>query len=181
VSPLATVSQLRLLLKLPNLSLADPYATMMVNQASTAVREAGLSTWTIDDPVPTGMVIAPQGARDVALWVAYRAYTNPKNLSRRGVGPISEAFQDTGIFGVELTPTEQARIEKLAGAGRSGGLWIQPLDTGRTGTMLTVPSDMVIAGDPFYIADVGQFPYAGYEYDETLGAPPVEYDGVTGV
>lgn len=179
MSPLTTVSQLRTLLKLPNLSLADPYAVLMVNQASTRVREAGLEAWTIDNPLPEGGVAAPQGARDVALWVAYRAYTNPKNLSRRSVGPISDAFQDSGVFGVDLTPAELARLEKLAnaGSGRSGGLWIQPLDTGEAEGMLTVPSDMPIPGDPFYIADTGQFPY-GYDSE---GHAPYVYDGVTGV
>lgn len=175
---LATVTQLRTLLRLTSMNEdTHEYATMMLAQASTAVRDAARRPeWTIQDPPPSGQILAPQGARDITLWVAHRAYTNPKNLARRGVGPISEAFQDSGVYGVELTETERARLVELGGRARRG-LWVQPIATGSEGTMLTTPSDMPIPGDPFYIADVGQFPYG----HNSPGPAPVEYDGVTGV
>jgi hypothetical protein len=155
---------------LPTLSSNDVYATLMLAQASNAVRdEAGMPGWVVrtdeDDVLGTGQVDAPQAARDIALWVAYRAFVNPKNLSRRTAGPISETFRD-GISGIALTDDEKTRLAALDGVGRTGGLWAQPIDAySPPDTPILVPT----VGPPwgrlwpeeqgFYLADSDQFPY----------------------
>ena len=128
---LISVAELGKILKI-ELANSDPYARMIITQASNAVRdETGQTGWVGSDPGP-GQTVAPTAAHDVTLWVAARAFTNPRNLERRTAGPISETFRDTGLFGVELTENEKARLVPHSSDDKvsSNGLWVQP--TGRS-------------------------------------------------
>lgn len=166
MSALATVSELAVLLK-TNVDSGDPYAKMMLEQASTLVRDHALQPgWVLalSDPAVLGEILAPGAAHDITLWAAQRAYTNPRNLSRRTAGPISESFFENGIYGLELTDGEKARIDALPGVNKptKSGVWVQPIDAGYRGlthTKVTVPSSMNPPGDLFYIADSNQYPY----------------------
>lgn len=151
----------------------DAYAKLIISQASNAVRHAGVKagiaeaagwvTATEPDEPGTGQVQRPDVARDVALWVASRAYVNPKNLERRTSGPISETFRDSGVYGVELTDDERDRIGTLAGTSSTGGLWVQPISYGTEVVPILAPSDMPIPGDSFVLGDSDDFPYADPE------------------
>lgn len=159
---LTSVSDLATMLHL-SIAEDDAYAALIIRGASNAVRDAARQpSWVrkeeSGDTLATGEVLAPDTAQDITLWVAVRAYTNPRNLSRRTSGPISETFRE-GVYGLELTDSEFARIEALRPAGNSG-LWIQPIAGGKGayGPIL-IPSELTPAGDPFHIADEGQFPY----------------------
>lgn len=162
MSALSSVKALATLLKV-TIDDDDPYARLILEQASTSVRDAaGQPGWTLSpDPLVLSESLPPQAAIDITLWVAQRAYTNPRNLSRRGSGPISEAFADIGVYGVELTDGELARIKGASGA-KKGGLWALPIATAGDTTPypLTVPD--MIDGTPFTIADSDQFPYVNY-------------------
>lgn len=159
MSTLVPVVDLAKLLKI-TIAPDDSYANMIVEQASNAVRDAARHPeWVLSAP-QTGEALAPQTARDIALWVARRAYTHPGNLSRRTAGPISESYFENGVEALELTESELKRLNFLVGSS-TGGLWVQPISSGYVGRYpLTVPSDMDPPGDSFIIADSDQFPYA---------------------
>ena len=155
----------------------DEYALMMIGLASNAVREAARQAgWVVEtdegDLPGVGQALAPQTARDIALLVAGRAYTNPKNLERRTAGPISETFRDSGVFGVGLTEDERNRLNDVS--GRTGGIWVQPIEYG-SGEPLTVlvptlTANPIIASDigPFPLGQEDQFPYASPEYQVVI-------------
>ena len=79
----------------------DEYARMMISQASNAVRDAALqSGWvrlTEGSEPGVGQAEVPTTAQDITLWVATRAYTNPRNLERRTAGPISETLDRKSV------------------------------------------------------------------------------------
>lgn len=173
-SRLTSVEELRTLLRLPSLEADDPYALMILAQASNRVREAakqpGWVVWDGDGLPPTepgaGQTWAPETAKEITLWVAYRAFTNPKNLERRTSGPISETFRN-GVGGLELTADEEKRLNALTGSS-TNGLWSLPMTGGQQEErMLTVPVIMYDGktfpgARGFHIADNGDWPY-GYE------------------
>lgn len=157
---LVDMAALRTLLRLPSLSLDDEYARLIANQASNAVRDfAERQLWISADDGDdiTGLELAPHTARDIALQVAFRAWTNPKNLERRTSGPISETFGN-GAWGLELTEDEKGRLGKLR-AGGARGLWVQPITrVSPPSYPILVPSSPVNLGE-VYLADSDQFPY----------------------
>lgn len=166
---LASLEELATLLK-AEIPTDDPYALMMLAQASQAVRDAaGQPGWVLrtgGDPLPElppGTSDAPLTAQHITLWVAQRAYLDPRNRSRRTSGPISESFFENGVYGLDLTEGEKARLEPLS-ANAGGGLW-----TIRTGSDQRVP--------PVYLADVrpGSDPilYAGPEYAWAFTPRPI--------
>ncbi len=183
MATLVTVQELAVLLK-TTIAADDPYATMMVEQASSVVREyARMPGWVrnLSDPAVDGEIVAPQGARDVALWVASRAYLNPTNMSRRTAGPISESFEN-GLWALELTPDEKTRLDGLTGGARTGGLWVQPIDGGYPpwGPIMvpTIPApyiDDVLVYSDIIIADEGQFPYNVPDDSPGTEAGSIEY------
>jgi hypothetical protein len=121
----------------------DPYAILMIELASNAVRDAADQPgWVIGTP-GQNQTEAPQAARDVALMVAVRIFTNPRNLERRTAGPLSETFRDIGVYGVDLTDGEKERLEPHISDSRRGsnGLWVQP-----TGAKL-VPQRVYLADE----------------------------------
>lgn len=162
---LITVKELSVALQMGESGLegTDSYALMIVEHASNAVRDyARKQGWVrnLSDPAIAGEEVAPATAREITTWVAVRAYTNPRNLSRRGSGPISESFEN-GLWALELTPSEKERIDRITGGGSSGdGLWILPIDGGftRRRREIRVPIEPQ-PGSPFPIADEGQYPY----------------------
>lgn len=127
---LAEVSQLATGLRL-TLDDEDPYALFMLAGASDVVRATARQPgWVFEDPEP-GQTVAPEIARNVTLWAAMRAYTNPQNLQNRTSGPISHSFRDVGVVGLELRPSEIAFLDEFNPASDSGGLWILPLTRGK--------------------------------------------------
>jgi hypothetical protein len=160
---LASTGQLGTLLKL-TVPDDDPYALMMLAQASNAVRdEARQQSWVRKveptDVLATGQVEAPETAQDITLWVAYRAYTNPGNLARRTTGPLSETWFENGVYGLELTDDEKRRLGKLTGS-TGGGIWAQPISVATPeNEKVYVPVGFQTATGGFYIADGDQFPY----------------------
>lgn len=157
MAALATVSKLKILIKKPELEDSDPYAEMMLEQATRAVRFEGKPIsllWAIEPDADLDQIIVPEDVVDIVLWVAARAYTNPRNLERRTAGPVSETFRDTGIYGLELTEQEKQRVADLAvgDSSHSRGLWTQPVGAGK----LTQPvylTDSWPGADPFLVAD----------------------------
>lgn len=128
MSALNTIPNLALLLR-TTIDPSDGYAELILEQASNSVRDYMRQPgWVTADPPGDGQTVAPQVARDVTLWVAARAYTNPKNLERRTAGPISETFRDVGVLGVELTESEKERLGTPAGRS-SNGLWVLQTST----------------------------------------------------
>lgn len=159
---LTTVEKLRTMLKMPAMDDADPYALLIIEAASQAVRDyarqLGWVTRESGDTLGTGQVDAPETAQQITLWLAIRAYTNPTNLQRRTAGPISDTYFENGVYGLELTEDEKSRLGDLRTDG-GGGLWVQPLSSGEETGPILIPSSREIPGDPFYIADGWQFPY----------------------
>lgn len=180
MSALITVHDLAVALQLPNLSDDDEYAQLIIDQASDSVRDyAKKPGWVKDVAIPPlpGTELAPQAARNVTLWVAVRAYTNPRNLSRRGSGPISESYEN-GLWALELTPAEKERIDGVTGGSSSGGLWIQPIDGGwarRSQPMYFPTYDPTQPTGDVIMFDEGQFPYNIPEGNEGTPAGDVEY------
>lgn len=143
-SELASIATLSLLLYRVDdrIPADDPYATMILSQASNTVRAAArrpgwvrLTDGTLPGP---GQIEAPQDAQDITAHVAARAYSNPRNLERRTAGPVSETFRDNGVVGLGLTEDEKGRLALLGPT--SGGFWVQPLDYGDVDEPVVVPS-----------------------------------------
>lgn len=158
MAALATVSKLKVLLRKPDLPASDEYATMMLEQASRAVRfeaRPGSLAWVLENPdTDAGQILVPDEAQDITLWVAFRAFTNPRNLERRTAGPVSETFRDTGIYGLALTDDEKERLAELTtgDSGHSRRLWTQPVGAG------TLPKPVYLVdswpgADLFLVAD----------------------------
>ncbi len=160
LAQLATVAELATLLRITIAAgEEDPYAVMILGQASTAVREAaGNVAWvrlTSPDTEPgVGQVEMTETAHDITLWVASRAYNDPRNKSRRTAGPISESYFENGVYGLDLTEREQQRLDRANG-GASSGLWVQPLSYGEDVEPILAPSDLGY----WYLGDSDQFPY----------------------
>lgn len=159
VATLATVAELATLLKV-TIANNDPYALMMLGQASSAVRDAaGQAGWVrledieVDEP-GVGQTVAPEAAHDVTLWVASRAYGDPRNRSRKTAGPISESFFENGVYGLDLTEGERARLGGYTGK-TSSGIWVLPMSYGEEVKPVLVPHELGY----WYIADEDQFPY----------------------
>jgi hypothetical protein len=156
VSPLlGTVAQLGVALKV-TLEEDDPYAVMMLAQASQAVRDfAKQPKWvrsTDNEALPEGYIEAPATAKDITLWVAQRAYTDPRNRSRRTSGPISESFFENGVYGLGLTDDEKARLGDLAPSEGWGGLYAVKL-AGDPRTSPVILADSRAGSDPLLYAD----------------------------
>lgn len=158
---LVPVAVLRVLLKKTAEELPDndPYATLILEQASDAVRDAAKQpTWAYTpegDTPPEDSTPVPRSAAHIAAWLAYRVYTNPQNLQRKTTGPISHTFFDTGLVGMELTKAERDTLEDLRpDATSSSGLWIQPLNAGDTvSTAIFLWDDWIPPGDAILYAD----------------------------
>lgn len=143
----------------------DPYALMVLTQASntvrSAAREPGWVRVDAEGDLGPGQSEVPSEAQDITVWLAMRAYNNPRNLERRTAGPISESFRDTGVYGLELTPDERSRLARLGSSG-STGFWVQPLAYGDDPTPVLAPS-MTSYGvtdlGPTYFGTSDQFPY----------------------
>jgi hypothetical protein len=157
MAALATVSKLKILVKKPELPASDPYAQMMLDQATRAVRFEGKPAslyWSLEPDEDLDQVEVPEDVVDIVLWVAARAFLNPRNLERRTAGPVSETFRDVGIYGLELTDQEKQRVADLAAGdnSHSRGLWTQPVGAGK----LTEPiylTDSWPGADLFLVAD----------------------------
>lgn len=132
MASLVPVSVLRTLLKLDATALpdADPYANLILEQASDHVRAAAGQPLWVAPSDPATANDAPRVALTITAWLAYRVFQNPTNLSRRTSGPISESYFDNGLVGLELTAAERDALGAYAGS--SGGLWIQPLYSAET-------------------------------------------------
>ncbi len=140
VTPLlASVKSLRTLLRVDEEDVpdTDPYALLILEQASDTVRHAARQPGWVrpqedgDTPGPDETLV-PIIAAKIALWLAYRVYVNPSNLSRRTSGPVTDTFSDNGLVGMELTANELADLVDLRpDSATGGGLWVQPIDTGR--------------------------------------------------
>lgn len=158
---LVTVAVLRVLLKKTTEELpdSDPYATLILEQASDAVRDAArqpLWTYTAPPaPTPEGEIAVPRSAAHIAAWLAFRVYTNPQNLQRKTTGPISHTFFDTGLVGMELTDSERDTLEDLRpNSDESSGLWIQPINAGDTvSTAIFLWDEAIPPGDAILYAD----------------------------
>lgn len=156
VSPLlATVAELGILVKQLSLAENDPYATMILSQASQAVRDKGSAGWVrledpeVDEPGP-GQTEAPQTAHDITLQVARRAYLDRGNLARRTTGPMSETFFENGVYGLDLTEDEIDRLGKISGAS-TGGLWVQPTGDDSKHNPIILPDERA-GSDPILYA-----------------------------
>ena len=132
MSALAQVSQLEIMLRFEISQEHQPYARMILAQASERVRIAAKQPgWIAQGETPSlGQSVVPQVAEDIVLWVAKRAYTDPGNLQRRTSGPVSETFFENGVRGLELSESELAALGGMAPGGRSTGLWVQPVGGG---------------------------------------------------
>jgi hypothetical protein len=157
---LAKVSDLATLLEI-TLDDEDPYALLIMRQASNAVRDAAKQPGWVrlddpenDEPGP-GQAVAPPVAEDITLQVAARAYTDPRNLASKGSGPIRESYFENGFYGTDLRPQELARLRGVSGNGNRG-LWVQPISYGEPVTPILAPSELGY----WYLADSDQFPYA---------------------
>lgn len=149
---LATVAELGVALKI-NIPSSDAYAQLMLSHASGAVRDyAGRPGWVrnLSDPAVEGEEVAPAAARQITLWVACRAFTNPRNLRGRSSGPISESFEN-GLWAMELTPSEKERLDGITGGNSSSGsLWFLPIEGyGTPSGPVIVPT--VAANDPEFL------------------------------
>lgn len=142
----------------------DDYANIIISAASNAVRDAARQAGWVrlddGDVAGTGQTEAPSSAQDITLWLALRAYSNPRNLARKTTGPISESYFENGVYGLELTPDERTRLEGMRTEGAGGGLWAQPIYGGKRRTEhVYIPSELNPPGAPFYMAEEWQFPY----------------------
>jgi len=155
---LATVADLAVALRM-TLEDDDAYATLMLAQASQAVRdEARQPLWVLPadsdtDPADEGYVLAPRTAQDITLWVAQRAYLDPRNRTRITSGPISDTFSESGVYGLDLTDGERARLSGYRTDGATGGLWSLQIGSGQKVAPITLNdvrpgSDLLLYADP---------------------------------
>lgn len=97
-----------------------PFALAVMGQASNLVRGAAKQlTW--GEVVDGVLVPVPARAKDIAVQVAARVFTNPRMLERRGSGPITETFAQEMLTGMALRPVEQEELYSLRAS--KGGLW----------------------------------------------------------
>lgn len=108
----------------------DAYALQIIEQASDVVRAAARRlTWGTE--VDGQPVTFPTQAKWITLDLAARVYNNPRNLSARDAGPITERYFDTGLVGMELTGSEREQLQEFwPDAGGGNGLWVQPTSSG---------------------------------------------------
>lgn len=154
---LVTIPELATLLR-TTIDEDNDYAKLIVAQASNAVRdEAGQPGWlrTLNpsDTIPEGYGEAPFTARDIASWVAQRAFTDPRNRSRITSGPISDTFFENGVYGLDLTDGEKNRLAAYhPDAGQNTGLWVQPIGAGTRAEPVLL-ADVRPGSDPLIYAD----------------------------
>lgn len=161
MSLLATVAELSTFIEAdPPLEDDDSYYVMILTMASEAVRDAAeRPDWVRENP-STGQTLAPVNAHHVTLWVAQRASEHPGNLSRRTSGPVSESFFENGVYGLDLTAGELARLRSAAGSTKSG-LWAQPITAGgaKVGREAFIRVGTYPSSGQFHIATEGEWPY----------------------
>lgn len=105
----------------------DLLATAVLFQASNLARHHGREPdWTAG-----GETAAPQIVKDKVIQLAARVYNNPRAIEQRQAGPISERLVAELVTGMAFTPLEIETINEVRANGGGGGLWIQPLMTGR--------------------------------------------------
>jgi hypothetical protein len=118
-------------------------ADSILMEASALIRDVAGVTWTNEST--NALTIVPARVRQIALSVAYRAFTNPEALTQRSVGDSSKSFDRSkreGGESVYLTEAEEKAIQKAAGS--SGMVVVTQISPYGGGTLLD-PWDAVMA------------------------------------
>jgi hypothetical protein len=125
----------------------DLSAQAVLAMASAVVRAYVRNDYSVD-PVP-------DGARVVALEVAFRVWRNPEGLIGDSIDDTSRRFVDRSGEGFYLTAAEKLVLDPLR-TGRTGGLWNLGVTKNDTlADTVYVPTAPEPAGYPFpwYAAD----------------------------
>lgn len=111
-----------------------PFAQAVLAQASRLVNEA---VWRAKEESYWNLTtrLAPQAAKDIAVQLSARVFSNPRVVQQRSTGPMSERIADVVLTGMALRPDEVERLRDLYATTRQGGgLWVLRTapDTGPT-------------------------------------------------
>ncbi len=118
-------------------------ADSILLETSSLIRDVAGTTWTNEST--NALLAVPHRVRQIALSVAYRAFTNPEALTQRSIGDSSKSFDRSkreGGESVYLTEAEEKAIQKAAGA--SGMVQVTLTSAYNNGT-LSDPWDEVTA------------------------------------
>jgi|SRR5690606_29285473 len=101
-----------------------PLAQAVLAQASLLVNEA---VWRAKEESYWDLTTrpAPQAAKDIAVQLSARVFSNPRVVQQRSTGPMSERIADVVLTGMALRPDEVERLRDLyATQSKGNGLWI---------------------------------------------------------
>jgi hypothetical protein len=118
-------------------------AESILFETSSLIRDVAETTWV--NETTNALLPVPHRIRQIALSVAYRAFTNPEALSQRTIGDSSKSFDRAGLDGGEavyLTDAEEKAVQKAAG---TSGMTVVTLESPYSGGSLADAWDAVTA------------------------------------
>lgn len=120
-------------------------AESILFETSSLIRDIAGKTWANEST--NALLPVPFRVRQIALSVAFRAFTNPEGLTQRTIGDSSKSFDRAkreGGEAVYLTAAEEKAVQKAAGSV-AGGLVSVTLVSPYNGGTLLDPWDEVTA------------------------------------
>lgn len=136
------------------ISAEDEGALWVLDTASALIRSYTAKTFLPDGWEEGDEFTAPDGARAVAVEVAYRVWTNPDNLVADSIDDSSRRFSERAAEGFYLTDADKIILDGLK--SKRSGLWTLGVTRGDDYTdNVFVPTGPPPSGDPFpwYAAD----------------------------